>query len=304
MKKETLEAGVPESDPARGTEGEEILSPSKLAWQGFRRNTLGMAGGLLVLALLVLSAVGPYVTPYSDLEMISADAFQGPSSRHLAGTDRFGRDQLSRIVVGTRTSLVVSFGATVLAMVIGTLLGLVSGYYGGRLDNVIMRLLDIVFAFPSFLLALAMVAALGPGIGHLLVIIGVIFSARFARVVRGSVLSVKEKEYVEAGRSAGATDWQIMTRFILPNVVSPVIVQATFYLSTAIMMEAGLSFLGLGTQPPTPSWGLMLNESRSFMELAPWLAIFPGLAIVVSILAFNFLGDGLRDALDPRLFQR
>lgn len=282
----------------------EILSPSKLAWRSFKRNKLGIAGGVMVLCLLVISAVGPFISPYSDLEMIPSDALQGPSFNHLLGTDRFGRDQLSRIIVGTRTSILVSFGSTLFAMVLGTLIGLVAGYYGGLLDNVIMRLLDVVFAFPSFLLALAMVAAFGPGVSHLLVIIGIIFGARFARVVRGSVLSVKEKEYIEGARSVGASNLQIMSRFVLPNIVSPIIVQATFYLSTAIMIEAGLSFLGLGTQPPTPSWGLMLNESRTFMEIVPWLPVFPGLAIVFSVLAFNFMGDALRDALDPRLFQR
>ena len=220
------------------------------------------------------------------------------------GTDRFGRDQLSRIIVGAETSMVVSFGAVAISSFLGVIIGLISGYFGGRTDSIIMRLLDVIFAFPSVLLALAAVAAFGPSMVNLILIMGLIFSARFARIVRGSVLSVKEKDFIEAVRSVGAKDSTIMFKFILPNVLSPIIVQATFNLSTAIMIEAGLSFLGLGTQPPQPSWGQMLNEARAYMEQAPWLAFFPGIAIVYAVLAFNFFGDGLRDALDPRLSQR
>ena len=198
----------------------------------------------------------------------------------------------------------VSFGAIAIAIVFGLIIGLVSGYYGGLLDNIIMRLLDILFAFPILLLALMLVAVLGPSLENLTLTIGFLYHSRFARVVRGSVLSIKEKEFVESARSVGARDISIILFFILPNVLSPVIVQATFSLSTAIMVEAALSFLGLGTQPPTPSWGLMMSESRRFMEMAPWLAVFPGLAIIFAVLGFNLMGDALRDALDPRLSQR
>ncbi|MBW2483330.1 MAG: ABC transporter permease [Deltaproteobacteria bacterium] len=200
--------------------------------------------------------------------------------------------------------MMVSFGAVAISVLLGTTVGLISGYFGGRLDSVVMRILDVIFAFPTILLALAAVAAFGPNMFNLILIMGSIFGARFARIVRGSVLSVKEKDFIEGVRSVGARDASIMAKFILPNVLSPIIVQATFNLSTAIMTEAGLSFLGLGTQPPRPSWGQMLNEARAFMEIAPWLAIFPGLAIIFAVLAFNFFGDGLRDALDPRLSQR
>jgi peptide/nickel transport system permease protein len=285
-------------------EEEEILSPFKLGWRSFKRDKMGIIGTAMVVILLGVSLFGNYLAPYDPLTMIYEESFEGPSAKHLLGTDRFGRDQLSRVIAGTRTSMIVSFGAVAIAMILGTLIGLISGYFGGRVDSVIMRLLDVIFAFPTILLALAAVAAFGPSLINLLTIVGVIFSSRFARVVRGSVLSVKEKDFIEGVRSVGAHDTSIMFKFILPNVLSPVIVQATFNLSTAIMVEAALSFLGLGTQPPTPSWGQMLNESREFMELAPWLAVFPGLAIIFAVLAFNFLGDALRDALDPRLSQR
>lgn len=285
-------------------EEEEVLSPFKLGWRSFKRDKMGIIGTAMVVILLGVSLFGNHFAPYDPLKMIYEESFQGPSAKHFLGTDRFGRDQLSRVIAGTRTSMIVSFGAVAIAMILGTLIGLISGYFGGRVDSVIMRLLDVIFAFPTILLALAAVAAFGPSLVNLLIIVGVIFSSRFARVVRGSVLSVKEKDFVEGVRSVGAHDTSIMFKFILPNVLSPVIVQATFNLSTAIMVEAGLSFLGLGTQPPTPSWGQMLNESREFMELAPWLAVFPGLAIIFAVLAFNFLGDALRDALDPRLSQR
>jgi peptide/nickel transport system permease protein len=289
----------------RGQESdEEILSPWRLGWRSFKRDKIGVCGAAMVLSLVAIALFGSYLAPYKPLQMIYKDSFQGPSLVHVMGTDRFGRDQLSRIIVGAETSMIVSFGVVAISTFLGVIIGLISGYFGGRTDSIIMRLLDVVFAFPSVLLALAAVAAFGPSMINLILIMGLIFSARFARIVRGSVLSVKEKDFIEAVRSVGAKDSTIMFKFILPNVLSPIIVQATFNLSTAIMIEAGLSFLGLGTQPPQPSWGQMLNEARAYMEQAPWLALFPGIAIVYAVLAFNFFGDGLRDALDPRLSQR
>jgi peptide/nickel transport system permease protein len=285
-------------------EDEGILSPARLSWRSFKRDKMGMAGAVMVVILFCMALFGNYFAPYDPLKMIYEDSLQGPSRKHLLGTDRFGRDQLSRVIAGTKTSLIVCFGAVAIATMFGIIIGMVSGYFGGRIDSVVMRLLDVVFAFPTMLLALAAVATFGPSLTNLFLIIGGIFSARFARIVRGSVLSVKERDFIEGVRSVGARDTSIMSKFILPNVLSPIIVQATFSLSTVIMVEAGLSFLGLGTQPPRPSWGQMLSESRKFMEIAPWLAVFPGVAIIFAVLAFNFLGDALRDALDPRLSQR
>jgi len=283
---------------------DEILSPSKLAWRNFKRHKLGIAGSLMVVFLIFIALFGNFITPYDPLEMHTEDALQGPSARYWLGTDRFGRDQLSRLINGTRISMTVSFGSIFVAAIIGVSIGLISGYYGGYVDSIIMRLLDVIFAFPMLLLALVLVAMLGPSLRNVLIAIGFVQHARFARIVRGSVLSVKEKEFVEGIRSVGAGGFTIIFRFILPNVLSPVIVQATWGLSIAIMLEAALSFLGLGTQPPMPSWGLMLNESRRFMELAPWLTVFPGLSIMFAVLGFNLMGDALRDALDPRLSQR
>ena len=283
---------------------EEILSPSKLAWRNFKRHRLGVMGSLMVIILIFVSLFGAFIYPYDPLEMHPKESLRAPCAKYWLGTDRFGRDQLSRLMYGTKISMLISFGAIAIAIVLGVFLGLISGYYRGILDSIIMRLLDIVFAFPMLLLALVLVAVLGPSLRNLLIAIGFIYHARFARIVRGSVLSVKEKEFIEGIRSVGAKDLTIILFFILPNVLSPIIVQATFNLSTAIMLEAALSFLGLGTQPPMPSWGLMLNDSRRFMELAPWLAVFPGLAIIFAVLGFNLMGDALRDALDPRLSQR
>ena len=283
---------------------DEILSPSKLAWRNFKRHKLGIIGALIVLFLILVALFGNFISPYDPLEMHTKDALQGPCVKYWLGTDRFGRDQLSRLISGTRISMSVSFGSILVAASIGVVIGLISGYYGRYVDAVIMRLLDIIFAFPMLLLALVLVAVLGPSLRNVLIAIGFVQHARFARIVRGSVLAVKEKEYIEGIRSVGARGFTVISRFILPNVLSPVIVQATWGLSIAIMLEAALSFLGLGTQPPMPSWGLMLNESRRFMELAPWMTIFPGLSIMFAVLGFNLMGDALRDALDPRLSQR
>lgn len=283
---------------------EKIIRPSTLFWRGFRRDKAAVGGGLLVLILLILTFLSPLFTPHDPLATSPENQLRPPSRENWLGTDRFGRDQFSRLIYGTRTSMIISFGSVAIAIVSGIVIGLISGYYGGTLDSIIMRLLDVVFAFPVILLALVVVAILGPNFANLLLTIGFIFSVRVARVARGSALSVKEKDFVEGVRSVGARDISIMFYFILPNILAPVIVQATFFLSQAIMIEAALSFLGLGTQPPTPSWGLMLNESRRFMELAPWLAIFPGLAIFFAVMAFNMMGDGLRNAFDPRLSQR
>jgi peptide/nickel transport system permease protein len=301
---EAVLKGKNDIGPEKEEKKDEILSPAKLSWRRFKRDKMGMVGGVMVLMLVLAAFFGTFFSPYDSLQMIYADSFQGPTADHLMGADRFGRDQLSRIIMGTRISMIVSFSSVGFAALVGVIIGLISGYFGGLLDSIIMRLLDVIFAFPGILFALAAIAAFGPSLTNLMLVIGVSFSARFARIVRGSVLSIKERDFIEGIRSVGASDLSIMSKFILPNVLSPIIVQATFSLSHAIMIEAGLSFLGLGTQPPKPSWGLMLNEAREFMELAPWLAVFPGLAIVFAVLAFNFLGDALRDALDPRLAQR
>jgi peptide/nickel transport system permease protein len=282
------------------TNEEKSLGHLQIAWRNFKRNRTGVAGAVIVLTILLVALLCPVLSPQDPLKM-TPRKLQPPSKAHLLGTDQYGRDQLSRLIHGTKASMAVSFGAVGIAVLWGILLGLISGYYGGKVDSLIMRCLDVVFAFPLFLLALVIVAVLGPSLKNLILTIGFIYAATFARVVRASVLSLREKEFVESARSMGAGNASILFHFIFPNILSPVIVQATFNLSTAIMIEAALSFLGLGTQPPDPAWGGLLNESRSLMESSPWMAILPGPAIMVAVLGFNLLGDGLRDALDPRL---
>jgi peptide/nickel transport system permease protein len=281
-----------------------IVRPSTLAWRSFRGDRAAMLGTLMVATLLAVALLCPLLAPFDPLATAPERQLLPPSGEHWLGTDRFGRDQLSRLLYATRTSIAVTVGSVAVAVALGVPLGLVSGYRGGRVDGVVMRLLDVVFAFPGILLALIVVGLLGPSPLNLLLTIGIIFAAQIARVTRGTALSVRERDFIEAVRALGARDLSILAFSILPNVVSPIIVQATYYLSFAIQVEAGLSFLGLDTQPPTPAWGLMLNESRRFIETAPWLSVFPGLAIVFAVLAFNLTGDGLRDALDPRLARR
>ena len=287
-------------------ETEQKLAPRvrSAAAHGFLRtlsqNRLNLAGALLTVFLIVGAAAGP--TFLADpLATVPADRFQSPSWAHLLGTDNLGRDQLARIALGLRLSILVSMGAVALGVGVGVLLGLVAGYYGGAIDNVIMRVLDVFFAFPGLLLALAMIAALGSSILNLVLTMGVLFAPSMARVTRGPVLSIRQKEFVDAARALGVREAVIVRTHILPNVVAPVIVAATLQLSAAILIEASLGFLGLGINPPNPSLGGLISQSRTFMGQGPWMAIFPGLAITLLVTGFNLVGDGLRDAVDPRL---
>jgi peptide/nickel transport system permease protein len=257
--------------------------------------------GLVLAGVVIVGALGaPLLAPADPLAM-SARRFSLPSAAAWLGTDQFGRDLLSRLLYGARVSMAVSFSAVGLAACLGAVVGMLAGYFEGRVDHLLMRGVDVLMAFPTLLLALAVVATFGASVANLVAAITLAYVPIFSRVVRGSVLSVKQNDYVHASRALGASDARLMTRAILPNVLAPVIVQATFNLSTAIMIEAALSFLGLGVQPPAPSWGTMLSEARNFMELDPWLAIAPGSAITMAVLGFNLFGDGLRDLLDPRL---
>ena len=267
------------------------------------KNRSGGVGLVIILTYLALAVLADLVMPYDPIEMHVKDRLQPPSSSYLLGTDDFGRDILSRLIRGAQVSLRVAVLSVAAAGLLGTTLGVLSGYVGGNLDNVIMRVMDVFFAFPAILLALGIVAVLGPGSNNAILAIAVVYTPIFARVARGPVLAVKEMEYVTAVRSIGARAERIVLRHILPNIMAPIIVQVSLGLSWAILTEAALSFLGLGTQPPEPSWGNMLNESRKLMEMAPWMAIFPGAAIMLAVLGFNLLGDGLRDVLDPRLRQ-
>ncbi len=271
------------------------------AWRRLVRNRSAVAGGAIVLALVVMAVAAPLVAPYDPIAPSLQDRLCAPSRAHWLGTDDLGRDILSRIIFGARISLQVGILAVALALVIGTSLGLVAGYWGGLADNLIMRVMDVMLAFPSVLLAIAIVAIMGPSLGNAMVAIGIVSIPVYARIVRSSTLQVKANEYVEAARALGAGDARIIARHVLPNCMAPLIVQATLGIATAILDAAGLSFLGLGAQPPTPEWGAMLSGGRAFLRTAPWVTAFPGLAIVLLVMGFNLFGDGLRDALDPRL---
>jgi peptide/nickel transport system permease protein len=258
-------------------------------------------GGLVWIALMVVLALfGTLIAPSGENDVDVPHMLKGPSALHWFGTDELGRDVLSRVIIAAQPSLEVSVVSVGFALVAGVLLGLLAGYYGRFADSFIMRCMDILFAFPVMLLAIAIVAVLGAGIGNAMIAIAVVYTPIFARITRASVLSVREEVYVRAAVSIGVPDREIIGRHILPNVAGPVIVQTSLSLGFAILTEAALSFLGLGVQPPQPSWGGMLYEAQGFMQQAWWMAVFPGLAIVLTVLSFNLVGDALRDVLDPR----
>ncbi len=262
----------------------------------------GAVVGLVVLGGLALMALGaPWLSPRDPIKTTPRDALQPPGARYVLGSDQFGRDVASRVLHGARISLTVGLISVSIALAVGAPLGLTSGYYGGRLDALIMRVMDVLLAFPGILLALAIVSVLTPGLTNVMIAVGLSAVPGYARLVRASVLSARENLYVEAARAIGGRDLGILARYIVPNVVAPLIVTATLGLGTAILSAAALSFLGLGSQPPLPEWGRMLSEGRDYLREAWWISTFPGLGIMVTVLAMNLLGDGLRDVLDPRL---
>ncbi len=277
--------------------------PRAGAGHRFRRRLLGERKamlGLAVVALLALLAViGPAIAPH-DPEADDFDLFAPPSLEHPMGTDSFGRDLLSRMIVGTRVSFTVGVSAAAVALVVGVVLGVLAGYYGGWIDSVISRLLDLLWAFPEIILAVGLVAVFGAGARNVVIAVALAYVDDFARIVRAEVLRLREEDFTLAARALGARDRRIMLRHILPGTAAPIIVQATFAVGLGILAESGLSFLGLGVNPATPTWGLALNEGRDFIEQAWWISTFPGLAIVLTVLGLNLFGDGLRDALDVR----
>lgn len=259
-----------------------------------------LVAGLIVAGLCAVALLAPWLAPYEPTRVFGANTLNPPSERFPMGTDSLGRDVLSRIIVGARVSLGVAFPSVALALAAGVTIGLMIGLAGGWVDLLVMRVFDVLFAFPAILLAVALVAVLGPNLVNLVLTIAILYMPRFAMLARSSTLVVRSREYVEAARCLGATWPRLAARHILPNIATPLIVEAALSLSIALLTEASLSFLGLGTQPPTPSWGGMLSMAQPYMTIAPWTIIFPGIAIMISVLAFNLLGDGLRDALDPR----
>jgi peptide/nickel transport system permease protein len=267
----------------------------------FLRIPSASIGTLVLLVLILAAAMAPLLTRYESDAIAPLEAYAAPSFAHLMGTDKFGRDVFTRVLYGGRISLTVGFVATVLGGGIGLLLGMLASYFVGVVDEIIMRLLDIMLAFPDILLSMGVVALLGPSVPNVVIAVGISFVAGFARIVRGSVLSVKAQDHVLAAQALGCRPAAVMWRHILPNIVAPLIVYGTLCIASAILAAAGLSFLGLGAQPPTPEWGIMLSDGRETLNRAWWVSLFPGLAILVTTVAINFVGDGLRSALDPRV---
>ncbi|WP_246943074.1 ABC transporter permease [Bacillus pinisoli] len=264
------------------------------------KNKAAMAGGFIVFFFAILAILAPVIAPYDPDHIEIIKKLEGPSAEHWLGTDDKGRDILSRLLFGAQISLSVGFVSTLLGAFAGVILGIVSGYYGGRTDTIIMRLTDVLLAFPGILLALAIVSVLGASTINVIIAVAFFAVPTFARIVRGSTLSVKKLEYIDAIRAMGASDFRIIFKHILPNIVSPIIVQATLYIASAIITASALSFLGMGTQPPTAEWGTMLSQGRSYIAQAPHITLFPGLVILIVVIGFNLFGDGLRDALDPK----
>lgn len=265
------------------------------------KSKTSLVGFCIIVILIITAILAPVIATHSPTDQSIIDRYQSPSAAHWLGTDELGRDIFSRIIYGTRISIQIGLITVGISMTIGVLLGGIAGYFGRWADQLIMRLIDILMAFPSILMAIALVAVLGPSLQNAMIAVGIVGIPQFARIVRSAVLSVKETEYIEAARAIGAKHKRILMQHVLPNCLAPIIVQATLGVGTAILDAAGLSFLGLGAQPPTPEWGAMLSDGRSALQTAPWVVAFPGIAIFLVVLGFNLFGDGLRDALDPRL---
>ncbi len=268
------------------------------------RARLAPFGAAVLLSALLTAVAAPLVAPYDPLKLDLGHALAPPGRAHLLGTDNVGRDVLSRVVWGTRISLVAGFASVAIAVVAGSLLGILAGYCGGRVDGLVMRLMDAVLSFPPLVLALALGAALGAGLTGVLIALGVVYTPTFARLMRGQVLAITAREYVDAARALGAPGWRVARRHVLPNAGTPIVVQASLSVAFAILAEASLSFLGLGIQPPQASWGSMINAGRGYLQQAPWIVFGPGAALFVTVVGLNFVGDAVRDALDPRLRAR
>ncbi|MCC6346598.1 MAG: ABC transporter permease [Nitrospirales bacterium] len=275
----------------------------RIIWNRFRKNPLSVAGLVIILTLASLALLAPFIAPYEPTRIDVYRVLSSPTSAHPFGTDELGRDVLSRMIWGSRVSLKVGFIAVGIAITIGTVLGAFAGYYGGKTDAVLMRFVDIMLAFPTFFLILAVIAIVEPSISTIMIVIGITGWMDVARLVRAEFLTLKERDFIAAARAIGAGDFRLIFRHIIPNALSPVFVAATFGIAGAILTESGLSFLGLGVQPPEPSWGNILTSGKDNITVAWWLSLFPGIAILITVLSYNLVGEGLRDALDPRLWR-
>jgi peptide/nickel transport system permease protein len=295
--------GVGQTESSGAGKDQKAIGAWRMTFRRLCRSHTALFGMGIACVIFLVAVLADVIAPYGYAEMHPEDMLQAPSGKYLLGTDQMGRDVLSRLIYGSRISIYVGVVSTIFGALVGVPLGIVAAYYGGIIDNAIMRLVDIWVAFPNFLLALVISVILGPSVTNVVIALAIVRVPTQARVVRGTALSVKENDYVQAARAVGARDYRLLLRHILPNCMAPVIVLGTLEVATAIIVEAALSFLGLGTQPPTPSWGWDLRANVVFIEDNPWIAIFPGLAIFITVLGFNMFGDGLRDALDPRLKQ-
>lgn len=274
----------------------------RLISKRFTKNMLSVIGATIVLCLITIALLAPFIAPYDPTTIDVYNVLSPPGKAHLLGTDELGRDLLSRIIYGSRVSLKVGFVAVGIAIMIGIFVGSIAGFYGGRIDAILMRFVDIMLAFPTFFLILAVIAILEPNIFTIMAVIGITSWMDVARLVRAEFLSLKERDFVDAARAVGVSNTRLIFRHILPNALSPVFVAATFGVAGAILIESGLSFLGLGVQPPDPSWGNILTSGKDNIEIAWWLSLYPGLAILITVLSYNLIGEGLRDAIDPRLW--
>ncbi len=284
--------------------GKRYRKKSKLLsiWTRFRRNKLALLGLCMLIGLILVSVFADVIVNYDQaITQVMADRNQIPSARHIFGTDQLGRDMFARIIFGARTSLFVGLLTISIALTFGSVIGAVAGYYGERVDNIIMRVIDVLMAIPSMLLAISVVSALGTGLVNIVIAMSVSQIPRFARIVRSSILSIKGQEFIEAAKACGTSDFRVIFKHIIPNAIGPIIVQATLAMGTMILTVSSLSFVGLGIQPPSPEWGSMLAESKDQIRYFPHLGVIPGLAIITAVLSLNLMGDGLRDALDPRL---
>ncbi|PAV30463.1 peptide ABC transporter permease [Virgibacillus profundi] len=288
-------------DELETTDPKQTRGPWREAWYEFKKNKIAVVGFCIVLFFILLAIFAPWIAKEGINAQETADRLLPPSAEYWLGTDDFGRDILSRIIYGARISLWVGFSAVIGSVIVGSILGIIAGYYGRWVDTIISRFFDIMLAFPSILLAIAIVAVLGPSLQNALIAIAIINVPNFGRLIRSKVLSIKEDEYITAAKGIGMRDIRILFSHILPNSMAPVIVQGTLAIATAILEAAALGFLGLGAQPPSPEWGKMLADSKDYLQSAPWTMIFPGLAIMLTVLGFNLMGDGLRDAMDPKM---
>lgn len=280
---------------------QRTVSPTRRRWLAFGRNKTALLGVVLAVIVVVVAALAPWIAPHDPLKQNVFYRLKGPDSEHLMGVDEFGRDVFSRVLLGARVSLVVGVASVFLGMVLGTVMGIVAGFKGGNTEYIIMRVVDVLLSFPTLVMGVIVMAVLGSGMIKLILAIGIVMSPRFARVAHGPTLSVREKDFVEAARSIGSSDFRLLRYHILPNIFGEVLVMASLWTATAIRIEANLSFIGLGVPPPTPTWGNMIRDGVKWLTNAPYLSVFPGLAILITVLAFNMVGDGLRDVADPKL---